>query len=293
MISKAKSTKGSSQAIDYIMNDKGQAIELDRNLVSGMDGKEILKEMRTVQSQNLRCEKNTFSIVLSPSPDREYSVKELKEYLHKHLENLKLQENQWIATVHNSTGIQHIHIIANRIDKSGKALPDNFISKKAQNSAEKIAIEKGLTVARDIQNGRSDLFKSVKQNIAKAHNFSNAKSFDQYRKQMNDNGIEVKIKLNTKLQAQGMKFLHKETGLEFKSSEIGKQYGIKNLQERGMSFPFQLNSNYTKESEQQKTYNPQYVRNVEEAINSGKFKPTKEHNPELNKKEDKNLDHSL
>ena len=66
MVSKANATKGSSQAIDYIMNDKGQAEELDRNLISGENGKEVLAEMREIQSLDSRCENNTYSIVLSP-----------------------------------------------------------------------------------------------------------------------------------------------------------------------------------------------------------------------------------
>lgn len=60
MISKAKSVRGSSQAIDYILNDKGQAIELDRNGLVGKDGKEILslefeqpKQIRIINSRTI------------------------------------------------------------------------------------------------------------------------------------------------------------------------------------------------------------------------------------------------
>ena len=79
MISKAKSVRGSSQAIDYILNDKGQAIELDRNGLVGKDGKEILQELRMVQSENQNCKNNTISIVLSPDADQgKLSNKELR-----------------------------------------------------------------------------------------------------------------------------------------------------------------------------------------------------------------------
>lgn len=51
MVSKGSATKGSAQAIDYIMNDKekGQALELDRNLISGNNGNEIIAEFREIQ----------------------------------------------------------------------------------------------------------------------------------------------------------------------------------------------------------------------------------------------------
>ena len=51
MVSKAKAVKGSAQAINYILNDKGQAQELGRNLVSGENGEEILAEMREIQAE--------------------------------------------------------------------------------------------------------------------------------------------------------------------------------------------------------------------------------------------------
>lgn len=39
MVSKATATKGSSQAFDYLLDDKGHAQELDRNLITGRMGR--------------------------------------------------------------------------------------------------------------------------------------------------------------------------------------------------------------------------------------------------------------
>ena len=49
MVRKAKAVKGSAQAINYILNDKGQAQELGRNLVRGENGEESLAERREIQ----------------------------------------------------------------------------------------------------------------------------------------------------------------------------------------------------------------------------------------------------
>ena len=46
MVSKATATKGSSQAFDYLLDDKGHAQELDRNLLTGENGQELLAEFR-------------------------------------------------------------------------------------------------------------------------------------------------------------------------------------------------------------------------------------------------------
>ena len=46
MISKAKATKGSVAAIDYIMKEEKQSYELYRNDIIGQNGSEILSEFR-------------------------------------------------------------------------------------------------------------------------------------------------------------------------------------------------------------------------------------------------------
>jgi len=81
MVSKAKSIRGSSQAIDYILNDKGQAVELERNGLVGINGKEILSELRMVQDGNKACHNNTMTIILSPdSKQGDYTQEQLKEF---------------------------------------------------------------------------------------------------------------------------------------------------------------------------------------------------------------------
>src|SRR5690606_31637617 len=155
MGSKASSRQGSRQAIDYILSDKilGKAIELDRNGIVGKNGTEILNEMRFVQSTNKRCLNNTISLIISPNPDvgKDLTIPQLRVILQKQLEYLGLNKHQYISTIHNSTGKVHIHAIINRIN-NGKALNDSWISKKAQEGAEKIALLYGWKTASDIKN---------------------------------------------------------------------------------------------------------------------------------------------
>lgn len=223
MVSKAKSIRGSSQAIDYILNDKGQAVELDRNGLVGTNGKEILQELRMVQQGNTTCYNNTFTIVLSPdSKQGNYTSDELKTFLHQHLNNLGIKDHQWIATIHNSTDDKHIHIIANRIDAQGKALNDSFISKKAQDSAERIAKEHGYITAKDLSYDKKVRTKELKQTINKAMVQCKAKSktFDEFCFHMKEQGFEVKPNYNSKGAMFGIRIEGK--GESFKLSEINR-----------------------------------------------------------------------
>lgn len=223
MISKAKSVRGSSQAINYILDDKGLAIELDRNGLVGNDGESILKEFRVVQQTNRNCQNNTISIVLSPDAEQmKFSHDELRVMLHDHLDSLGLRNNQWIATVHNSTENQHIHIIANRIDSDGKALNDSFISKKAQESAERIAQSMGLKSAKEIELQRKTETKGLKKEIEKSILECKAKSnsFDEFCGLMKAKGYEVKPNYNKQGVIFGMRI---DSGSNsFKLSEINR-----------------------------------------------------------------------
>lgn len=223
MISKAKSVKGSSQAIDYILNDKGLAIELDRYGLVGKDGKEILQELRMVQAENHNCKNNTISIVLSPDTGQgKLEMHELRTMLHKHLENLGLNNHQWIASVHNSTNNQHIHVIANRIDLEGRALNDSFISKKAQESADRIAQSMGLKSAKEIELERKIETQGLKKEIEKSilECKANSNSFDGFCDLMKAKGYDVKPSYNKQGVMFGMRIDSENNS--FKLSEINR-----------------------------------------------------------------------
>ena len=66
-----------------------------------------------------------------------------------------LQDHQGIAFVRSSREDKHIHLYVNRIDYTGKAYDDQFISNRSAHVAEGIAKDMGLKTAKEIQQGRS------------------------------------------------------------------------------------------------------------------------------------------
>lgn len=197
MVSKAKSTKGSSQAIDYLMNDKekGEALILDRNGIVGTTGKDILQEFRFVQDSNRNCVNNTISMVISPNQEigKNLSNKELSEILHSQLENLGLKDRQYIATVHTSTETKHIHVIINRINEKGQAISDSFLSKRAQDSAEKIAKSKGWKTAKDIQNERKLEAKDIRLKVENSIKKDKPQDIKSYFESLHRSGLKIDI----------------------------------------------------------------------------------------------------
>lgn len=243
MVSKATATRGSSQAFDYLLDDKGQAQELDRNLITGDKGQELLAEFREVQAQNTNCINNTYSIVLSPSNERSFTNDELRELGREHLKNLgfDLENTQYLMTVHRSTDQPHVHILANRIDMQGNAHKDNFIGKRAQRSAEQIAERLGLTTARDIQKNKELSFeaniKAIRKEIQQAFNQAKqAPDFKSFCDKMKSQGIEVREIHNSGGKLQGLRYVHSKSGADLKASEVGKEFGAKTLVQKGMPF---------------------------------------------------------
>lgn len=243
MVSKATANRGSSQAFDYLLDDKGHAQELDRNLLTGENGQELLAEFREVQAQNTNCINNTYSIVLSPSNERSFTNDELKELGREHLKNLgfDLENTQYLMTVHCSTDQPHVHILANRINMQGNAHKDNFIGKRAQRSAEQIAERLGLTTARDIQKNKElslePNIKAIRKEIQQAFNQAKQEpDFASFCSKMKSQGIEVREIHNSGGKLQGLRYVHSKSGADLKASEVGKEFGAKTLVQKGMPF---------------------------------------------------------
>jgi hypothetical protein len=226
MISTANQTKGSKEAIDYILNDKGKAEELDRNLISGTNGAEILSEFRKVQSLKPNVKNNTYSIILSPdNKQKKFTKDELKDIGREHLKNLGLDKNQYLMTLHKSTGKPHLHFQVNRISIDGKRHNDSLISKKAQESAEKIAKSKGLITAKEIQQLSKEETKHLRKEILEAYNKSKFKalSLEEFEKNMHNKGYNLEYSRQKKTnKIQGFRIIDRQSGQSFKASEIHK-----------------------------------------------------------------------
>jgi len=159
------------------------------------------------------------------------------------LKNLGLNNNQYIAYVHQNTKTTHIHIISNRINEQGKALNDSYIGFKAQASAEEIAKSYGYKTAKEIRVEKVNQFNSIPQNelkleIYKAHNFSvkSSNNFQEYMQQMNSKGFQIEPVINKGGKLQGFKIVDKVQMKSFKASEIHKNCSLKVMQSKGIDF---------------------------------------------------------
>ena len=245
MIGKAKSCIGGTALANYVMKDT-KGYELLRNNLSGVTPTEILQEMKIIQNLNQKAQYKTLSLVLSPekTEGKKLTNKELQEMTLDFLNELKIdiKNQQYLAFVHTEKEHKHIHIICNRVKDDGTLVSDNFIGKKAQWAAHRIAKERGLISAKErmienlknIEQGK-DNKRAIKNKILEKHNLVmkiNPKSMEEYKHKMYDFGIKVIPTINRQGLIQGHRFLDLESGSDFKASEIHRKLGLNVLLEK-------------------------------------------------------------
>jgi len=207
-----------------------------RQHLSGNNPKEITQEFKVIQSQNHKCKKNTLSFVLSPTVEdgKQLKEKELKEITERFVKEMKLQERQAIAFVHRNMSHIHIHLYVNRINFEGKAYKDNYIGKRSQLAAEKVARQLGMTTVREVQQQKLDKVKDIRAEIKQIHEKvmtdMRPKEFDQYIKYMKQNNVEVVPSINKQDQLQGFRFEY--SGESLKGSHVHRSMSMGRIAER-------------------------------------------------------------
>lgn len=166
MTGKAKAVKGSSQGLDYLLNDKGTAVELLRNGLVGKNGTEMFREFKMMMPNN-PTKNLALSIVVSPHKifTKDFTEADWQQLCRDVLEKLKLQDHQYLCALHQSRTTKHAHIYANRISSSGVTYSDKYLAFTLHKVLDSICKERGWYNAKEIN---KHLNKVEKQEALKA-----------------------------------------------------------------------------------------------------------------------------
>lgn len=218
----------------YGWNEEKMAKIVIKRYLMGNDPKEITKEFKMFQALNQRCKRNSLSFVLSPTIGDKQKVlqpNKLYEICYQFLEEMELLDNQSIGFLHLDKRHLHIHLYVNRIGMDGKAYKDNYIGKKAQRAAEKVALKMGLKTARKAQQENNIKTLNSKQLIKQAHDkvmlTKRPPTFESYINEMGAKGVKVVPSFNSKKELQGFWFQYRNNN--FNGSEISRSLSFKNL----------------------------------------------------------------
>ncbi|MFD1161250.1 relaxase/mobilization nuclease domain-containing protein [Hwangdonia seohaensis] len=233
MIGKGKSISHTMASMSYGWNQEKDAEVVLKEFLHGDTPKEITQEFKMLQDQNYHCTKNTLSFVLSPTiqDGKRLGKEELHAITKRFIHEMKLGERQAIAFVHQDKEHKHIHLYVNRIDFRGAAYNDSFIGKRSQQAAEKTAEHMGLTTVKQIQFEKEFNLKEIRTEIKRRHDLTmkqfQPKSFDDYVKAMQVNGVKVIPTINNQNKLQGFRF--EFDGHNLKGSEVHRNMSLGNI----------------------------------------------------------------
>ncbi|HDZ05818.1 hypothetical protein LCGC14_0123480 [marine sediment metagenome] len=252
MIGKGKSISHTRASMSYGWNQEKNAEIVLKEILHGDSPAEITKEFKMLQDQNHHCTKNTLSFVISPTiEDGKRLDKSKLQAITKHfMHEMNLGERQAIAFVHQDKEHKHIHLYVNRIDFKGVAYNDSFIGKRSQQAAEKTAEQMGLTTVNQIQFEKEFNLKEIRTEVKRRHDLTmkqfKPKSFDEYVKFMETNGVKVIPSINKQNKLQGFRF--EFDGHNLKGSEVHRNMSIGNIGKQMAGIEgakFQKNNNAT------------------------------------------------
>jgi len=239
MIAKGKSISHLSASIQYALRHE-QAVILDKNIASEIPS-QVAKEFKLFQQLNERCLRNSLSFVISPTiqDGKNLSLEQLENINKSFLEKMQLQDHQYIAFVHKNTPHKHIHLYVNRIDYTGKAYNDRFVSNRSAHVAETIAKDMGLETAKEVQQLRQKqrqvehpemehIKHLAKATLAQREVNSVSKFVSLFNETGSEAGLHAEAYNNKNGTFQGLRFYAGE--LKFKASEIDRALSKQNLE---------------------------------------------------------------
>ncbi len=193
MTGKANAVKGSPQGLDYVLNDKGTAIEICRNGLIGSTGLEMFNEFRMITPNN-PTKNLAISIVVSPhkSYTQNFSQEDWKLLCEDVMQKLRLQNHMYLCGLHNSRETKHLHIYANRLSVDGSCFNDSNLAFRIHKIYDQICKERGWMTAKEIKIFSTKL---EKQNILKIINeeLSNKqnKSLNEFQESLRNRGYNL------------------------------------------------------------------------------------------------------
>lgn len=233
MIGKGKSISHTKASMSYGWDQEKDAEIVLKEFLYGDSPAEITKEFKMLQDQNHNCTKNTLSFIISPTIEdgKRLETKDLNEITERFINEMKLGERQAIAFVHKDKEHRHVHLYVNRIDFGGVAYNDSFIGKRSQLAAEKVAEDMGSTTVKQVQFEKEFNLREIRTEIKRRHDLTmkqfKPKSFDDYVKTMQVNGVKVIPTINNQNKLQGFRF--EFNGHNLKGSEIHRNMSVGNI----------------------------------------------------------------
>ena len=151
MIIKSRSiTKNHAiNVLEYVIREEKDHIVLDS------DGADISSAYTFIGDSSLYKKDRVTKACVSKGKSRhakdKLNKKDLKNLLHEVFREMKLDNRQFFAVIHQNTDTPHIHVISNRIDYDYNTWNDHHVAFTCQRTCKNVSNKLGLIYANDLQ----------------------------------------------------------------------------------------------------------------------------------------------
>ncbi|QJB38781.1 relaxase/mobilization nuclease domain-containing protein [Chitinophaga oryzae] len=236
MISKVITGKSFYGCCRYVCADERRAEILEAEGVRDYSYRHMGNDFETNRQQLPDKHRAVFHGILSFYPGEQVTDERLVQIGREYLEKLGITNTQYVITKHTDTDHLHLHIIANLVNNSGKAIRDNWIGLRGKKAAQQLtqkyqlvpAIEKkialtNLQALNHEETARYEIFQAIEAVLF------HCKTLPALEKELMKKGIDVQYKYKGDTQQlQGISF--KKGLYAFKGSSIDRQYSVSGLQ---------------------------------------------------------------
>lgn len=251
---KAKVERGSGfrGVLDYALGkDGGNACEIVGGNMSGHDARELAAEFALSREARPGVKKHVLHVSLALPPGEDLTSDKWSEIAADFCEEMGLDGHQFVAIRHHDTDIGHIHIIASRVGLDGSVWHGKFEARRAIEVTQRLEEKHGLTRTKGLDDGPALVSRPTKGEIEMQDRtgepaprlalqaiidaaLSEPGSIFDFLDRLEDAGVTARPNLARTGKMNGFSFQF--DGIAFKGSSLGKNYGWKALQERGVDY---------------------------------------------------------
>jgi hypothetical protein len=214
----------------------------------GENARDLAKEFGDWRALNEDVTKPVFHCSLSAAPDDKISAERWLDMAADFVKRMGYENSPWVAIRHHDTAIDHIHIVASRIDNDGSYVPNYQEKKRSQ------AVCRELEKAYDLRQLRTPSRRAtptrdhvavfertgsvtVKARLQEHIDLAarDRPTMTVFVERLEAQGIDVRANIATTGHVAGISFAN--DGVACKGSDLGRGYSWRQLQERaGISY---------------------------------------------------------
>ncbi len=228
--------KGFRGALNYALAER-KGPELIGGTMAGETARELAHEFGIARALNPSVQKPVFHASLTTAPADRLTEGDWRRFVEEYLNRLGYGNSQWVMVRHHDTDLDHVHIIANRVDGHGKRVPDFQERKRGEGIVRDLELQSGLTQvapsreARRAAPGRSELAAfartgkvSIKARLQEHVDVAarDRPSLPVLVERLHAQGVEVQTNVASTGRMSGLSF--ELEGVRCKGSDLGRGY---------------------------------------------------------------------